>query len=102
MTKEILETLKEMQGERTKDKIVAVLETAIASLPPTMSLLVKYNLNLVMRYVDDVPDEEIEAFLTDVHRIVFLIEGVDYETVIDADEFVPEKVEVDADGERGE
>ena len=54
-----------------------------------LGMLAKSNLNLAMRYVDDIPEEDIDKMLTDIHKIVFLVEGADYEAVADADLFVP-------------
>lgn len=50
-------------------------------------MMAKSQLNLAMRYVEDIPEEEIDKLVTDLHKIIFLIEGADYDTVIDADVF---------------
>lgn len=52
-------------------------------------MMAKSNLNLAMRYVDDIPEEDIDKMLTDIHKIAFLLEGADYGAVADADMFVP-------------
>lgn len=87
MTEKILETLEQVQGENKHYKIVAVLETVVENLPTALGMMAKSQLNLAMRYVEDIPEEEIDKLVTDLHKIIFLIEGADYDTVIDADVF---------------
>lgn len=84
MLEKLTESMVQMQGESKKDKILAAIETMLETMPPMVTMLIRPNLSLVQRYVDEVSDDDIDQAINELHTILYLVDGLPYDRIEEA------------------